>query len=150
MRAFLLAFFFFFLNFSCFPQDSESDDFKSDNLSFASKSDNSKSDNSKSIDLKSKKINSSIAEIPAGENSLFTCVYYFDSMEDGAKIADEKFGIKNFSRFEKISFTKLRRISPGDKISAYEFGMFKSENEFWILKNAGDGWLWGKGFFLPK
>ena len=150
MRAFLLAFFFFFLNFSCFSQNSESDD-----LSFASKSDNSKSidsksDNSKSIDLKSKKINSSIAEISAGENSLFTCVYYFDSMEDGAKIAEEKFGIKNFSRFEKISFTKLRRIAPGDKISAYEFGMFKSENEFWILKNMGDGWLWGKGFFLPK
>lgn len=131
MRAFLLAFFLFFLNFSCFPQDSESN-------------------NSKSIDSKSKKINSSIVEIPAGENSLFTCVYYFDSMEDGAKIAEEKFGIKNFSRFEKISFTKLRRIAPGDKISAYEFGMFKSENEFWILKNAGDGWLWGKGFFLPK
>lgn len=140
MRAFLLAFFFFFLNFSCFSQNSESCDSKSGDLSFASKSD----------DLKSKKINSSIAEIPAGENSLFTCVYYFDSMEDGAKIAEEKFGIKNFSRFEKISFTKLRRIAPGDKISAYEFGMFKSENEFWILKNMGDGWLWGKGFFLPK
>jgi len=71
-------------------------------------------------------------------------------MEDGAQIAEEKFGIGNFSRFEKIAFTKLRRIVPGDKISAYEFGMFKSENEFWILKNAGDGWLWGKGFFLPK
>ena len=150
MRAFLLAFLFFFLNFSCFPQKSESADSKFDVLKSSDLPFASKSDDSKSIDLKSKRINSSIVEIPAGENSLFTSVYYFDSMEDGAKVAEEKFGIKNFSRFEKISFTKLRRIAPGDKISAYEFGMFKSANEFWILKNAGDGWLWGKGFFLPK
>ena len=131
MRVFLIAFFFSFLGFSCFSQNLKSGDLKSG-------------------DLKSKKTASAIAEIPAGKNTLFTCVYYFDSLEEGEKIAEEKFGIKNFSRFEKIPFTKLRRIVPGDKISAYEFGMFKSENEFWILRNLGDGWLWGKGFFLSK
>ena len=141
MRVFLIAFFFSFLGFSCFSQNLKSGELKSGDL---------KSGDLKSDDLKSKKKASAIAEIPAGKNTLFTCVYYFDSLEEGEKIAEEKFGIKNFSRFEKIPFTKLRRIVPGDKISAYEFGMFKSENEFWILRNLGDGWLWGKGFFLSK
>jgi len=154
MRVFFLAFFCFFLGFSCFSQNQKSLALKSNGAKSPDleslESADSKSAELKSLDLKSRNINSSIVEIPAGKNSLFTCVYYFDSMEDGAKIAEEKFGIENFSRFEKIAFTKLRRIVPGDKISAYEFGMFKSENEFWILKNAGDGWLWGKGFFLPK
>lgn len=103
-----------------------------------------------SQESQNQKYNSSITEIKAGNNSLFTRVYYFNSMEEGREIASEIFGIKNFEQFEKVPFTKLKMMAPGDKLSAFSYGMFKSSNEFWIFENKGDGWLWGKGFFINK
>lgn len=97
---------------------------------------------------KGEKYNSALVEIPAGANSLFTRVYFFNTAEEGGKIASEIFQIEDFERFSGVEFKKLRMIVPGDKISAFNYGMFKSFREFWILKNEGDGWLYGKGFFL--
>lgn len=96
------------------------------------------------------KYKSSITEVPIGTTSLFTRVYYFNTMEEGAEIAKEIYGIDGFNQFEKAPFKKLRYMTVGDPLSKYEYGMFKSNNEFWILKNNADGWLWGKGFFVTN
>lgn len=136
-KSFISFFLFVSLFFQIVPQSKDS--------IFADILNKSQSQNHKNQD---KKYNSSVTEIQVGNNTLFTQVYYFDTEEEGAEIAEEIYKIKDFSRFEKIPFKKLRRIVPGDKISKYEFGMFKSYSEFWILKNKGDGWLYGKGFFV--
>lgn len=133
-KFFLLSFFVFFTFFPLFSQ-------KAQNKNFAEILENSQ-------ESQNQKYNSSITEIPAGNNSLFVRVYYFNSVEEGSEIAREIYGIKNFPQFEKIPFTKLKMMNPGDKLSAFNYGMFKSNNEFWILENKADGWLWGKGFFI--
>lgn len=134
MKKFFVISFFIFALFPLFSQKSQNQNF-SEVLEKSQKSQN-------------QKYNSSITEIPAGNNSLFVRVYYFNSMEEGSEIAQEIYGIKNFSQFEKVPFTKLKMMNPGDKLSAFNYGMFKNNNEFWIFENKGDGWLWGKGFNL--
>lgn len=138
-KFFLLS--FFILN-SFFPIFSQ----KSQNQNYAEILENSQ----KSQNHENQKYNSSITEIKAGNNSLFVRVYYFNSMEEGSEIAQEIYGIKNFSQFEKVPFTKLKMMNPGDELSAFSYGMFKNNNEFWLFENKGDGWLWGKGFFINK
>lgn len=100
----------------------------------------------KSQNYENQKYKSSITEIPVGNNSLFVRVYYFNSQKEGSEIADEIYGFKKIPPLEEIEFTKLKMISPGDKFSAFSYGMFRNNNEFWILHNEGDGWVWGKGF----
>lgn len=136
-KSFISFFLLVFLFFQVFPQGKDS--------SLAEILDKSQGQNHKNQD---EKYNSSFAEIPAGNNTLFTRVYYFNTAEEGAEIAEKIYKIKNFARFEDVPFKKLRLIIPGDKISKYEFAMFKSYDEFWILKNKGDGWLYGKGFYI--
>lgn len=135
MKKFILLQFFVF--FSFFPLSSQ----KSQNQNFAEILGNSQ-------ESQNQKYNSSITEIPAGNNTLFVRVYYFNSMEEESEIARKIFGFKKIPPLENLEFTKLRMMSPGDKLSAFNYGMFKSNNEFWILENKADGWLWGKGFFI--
>lgn len=136
-ECFISFFLFAFLFFQIFPQSANSE-----LVEILNKSQGQYYKN------QDEKYNSSFAEIPAGSTTLFTKVYYFNTAEEGAEIAEGIYGIKSFARFDGIPFKKLRRIIPGDKISKYEFGMFKSCGEFWILKNEGDGWLYGKGFYI--
>lgn len=97
------------------------------------------------------KAKSVLTEIPVGNNSLWIRVYVFNSLDDGKKISEEVYGIKNFDLIAKEeNFSRLQRMIPGDVIQGYEYGMFKTESEFWLFKNRGDGYLYGIGCYLNR
>jgi len=82
---------------------------------------------------------------------MMTTFYVFNDIEEGDRLCRELFGFENLKEaMVKEKFTKLTHIDPASELLKYEYAVMKNGFEFWVFKNKGDGWLWGKGFTRYK
>lgn len=89
--------------------------------------------------------------IPFGETTLLAKIYVFNSIEEGERIAESVYGIKDLrSIVSKGKFKYLRPLMIGHEIENYNYGIFKYGYEFWILKNVRDSKLYGMGCFVNE
>ncbi|MBQ0050751.1 MAG: hypothetical protein KBT11_01655 [Treponema sp.] len=90
-----------------------------------------------------------MTEIKIGNNPLLLRIFAFDDLETGRKLAEENYGIKNFlSITQEKDFKKLKIMFPDNEIHGWEYGMFKTEREFWVFRNKGNGFLYGTGRYI--
>lgn len=88
-------------------------------------------------------------EIPLGESTLVTKVYVFDTLDEGERIAESVYGIRNLKGIVSSgTFRYLRPLLVGREIEGHSYGMFRYGHEFWILKNEDDAKLYGMGRFI--
>ena len=88
-------------------------------------------------------------ELPYGPTTLVSTFFCFNEMETGEKLASEFFNVNGLPKILKnVEFTKLQPVSPGSKISGFNYAIMCHNREFWFFKNQDDGFLWGAGFFL--
>ncbi len=87
--------------------------------------------------------------LPYGGSELYTNIYVFNTVDEGEKIADEIFGVKNFKRLaESKDFKHVMNLVPEQGIIGYNYGIFVRDNEFWILRNEDNVHLYGLGRYL--
>lgn len=103
------------------------------------------------IPLFSEDFKSRTVTIPFGESTLLTKIYVFNTLEEGEKIAESVYGIKNLKKIASSgTFRYLRPLMIGHEIEGYNYGIFRYGYEFWILRNKDDSKLYGMGKFIRQ
>ncbi len=90
-----------------------------------------------------------LLKINDGPLELYVTCYVFNELSEGKKITENVFGFKDFEKMVRPeNFKLLQRMSPDCRLHGYDYGIFLSGNEFWILKNYEDAYIYGSGFYL--
>ncbi|MBQ4378388.1 MAG: hypothetical protein II821_04245 [Treponema sp.] len=87
-----------------------------------------------------------VIEFKAG-GELHTFFYCFDSLEEGKKLAEENFGVKNFDRLANGSREKIMPVPLGTNVGLYDWAIFCYGDEFWLFE-VRNGYLYGRGRLL--
>ena len=87
--------------------------------------------------------------IPYASSELLAKIYVFNDFDEGEKIAETVYGIKNLKKIANSGkFEYLRPLAIGHEIEGYNYGIFKYGQEFWIFKNVDDSKLYGMGKYI--
>ncbi len=90
-----------------------------------------------------------ILGINDGSLEFYVQCYVFNELSEGKEITENVFGFKDFEKMVRPeNFKLLQRMSPDCRLHGYGYGIFRAGNEFWILKNYEDAYIYGSGFYL--
>lgn len=89
-----------------------------------------------------------LVEIPNGSSVLVVKAYVFNELSTGKEITENIFGFRNFEKMVRPEyFKKLDRMQPDSRLHGYNYAIIRTDNEFWILKNYEDAYIYGSGFY---